>query len=59
MDIYIVKKHIFVYSNEVGGVPDRVLSSSTCGFFNIFEVRGVNLKKNYILEKVERANPKN
>ena len=24
------KKHFF-YSNEVGGVPDRVLSSSTCG----------------------------
>jgi hypothetical protein len=29
-------------------------------FFSIFEVRGGNLKKkNYILEKVDRANPKN
>ena len=28
-------------------------------FFSIFEVRGGNLKKKYILENVERANPKN
>jgi hypothetical protein len=29
-------------------------------FFSIFEVQGVNLKKSfYILEKVERAIPKN
>ena len=28
-------------------------------FFSIFEVRGGNLRKKYILEKVERVNPKN
>ena len=59
MGIYIVNFFNFFYSNEVEGVPDRDLSSSTCEFFSIFEVRGDNLKKNYILEKVERANPKN
>ena len=32
--IYIVNKTFF-YSNEVGGVPDRVLSSSTCVLYII------------------------
>ena len=50
MGTYIVNK-TFLYSNEVGGVPDRVMSSSTCGFFSIFEVRGGNLKKNTFWKK--------
>lgn len=40
--IYIVKKNIFFYGNDVGGVSDRVLSSSTCGHTLLCFVVNVN-----------------